>query len=784
MIPGIDFGTTNSGMSVFDGKQLRLIPLDPSNANPTVSPTALYVTNDREVFIGRKAIDTYYAHNLNRPSKMERVRVGEITLTFAELPTFIRDVFIEKDIYSPGRLFLSFKMGLANPEYLGTIVGNYYYYLEDIIATYLYVTKKRAEAYLGRDLPTIVLGRPVRYSDSAEADAYARERMIQAAFRAGYETVYLQYEPIAAAHYYETQLDHEENVLIFDFGGGTLDISVVRLGNPATRQVLANGGIPIAGNVFDERIVRKKLPAHFGEDTNYRSNGRDLPVPSAYYEAFSNWQEMLLLQMPDRLEALRHIERTAQQPLKIRALLNLITGQYGLRMFDVAESAKKQLSGQAESALVVEGRNFFVKDTLTRAEFERMIRQDVRAIEERLDSVMTAAGLQNSDIDAVIRTGGSSQIPVFIDMLEARFGSAKVRELDVFSSVTSGLGVIGHQIAAGEMEARAYHASDYRDSMKQRRENSELPLVDLTLVKQLIDLKEDTSEAREIYPALVALTPENRLIGQETALPDAPAPLSSNGEIQSIADLMEMDTALLMMTNEYRLITKTAHQLVELRAIGSGIEIVEDFTQTAFGKEEVRALARWSQVQGATFAVLLSTLGYMRVFDGDKFISRLAQPIAYQLPRLRGYPAALVGVEPTGELLTLTQAGRILRFPIANLPRSEERLLNMPLKARIVGAVYAHLLDELLIVTAGGYAMRARVDSIEATDKLNTTGIKLLTRTDCVGLHVHHAEKDLYAITTQRIIPIPADQLPTPDEPAAKLLRLKKDELLVNVAYL
>jgi molecular chaperone DnaK (HSP70) len=102
MIIGMDFGTTNSGISVFDGEKLRLIPLDPSNNNASVARTALYITNDRMVHIGRNATDTYYEQNLNRPSKLERVRVGEVEMTFAEIGTFIRDVYIEKDVFSPG----------------------------------------------------------------------------------------------------------------------------------------------------------------------------------------------------------------------------------------------------------------------------------------------------------------------------------------------------------------------------------------------------------------------------------------------------------------------------------------------------------------------------------------------------------------------------------------------------------------------------------------------------------------------------------------------------------
>ena len=179
---GMDFGTTNSGIAHYDGDQLRLLPLDPAAPNPAVARTALYLTHDRQLHFGQSAITNYYEQNLNRPVQLERVHVGEIELTFAELPTFHRDVYIERDVFSPGRLFLSFKSSLPSQGYLGTAVGEDYYLLEDIIALYLYSARRRAEQALDAELTEVVLGRPVRYSDDPEQDALAQARMLQAAF--------------------------------------------------------------------------------------------------------------------------------------------------------------------------------------------------------------------------------------------------------------------------------------------------------------------------------------------------------------------------------------------------------------------------------------------------------------------------------------------------------------------------------------------------------------------------------------------------------------------------
>ncbi|MBZ0289405.1 MAG: Hsp70 family protein, partial [Anaerolineae bacterium] len=215
MIVGMDFGTTNSGMAVYDGENLRLIPLELANRNPYIARTALYITNDRQVYIGRQAIDTYYEQNLNRPVKIEKVIVGEITLDFADLPSFKKYVYVEKDVLAPGRLFLSFKTGLKSLNYIGTVIGAQFYFLEDIVAMYLYIAKQRAEQFLKRDVRQIVLGRPVHYSMDAQEDQIARERMLNAAFRAGFEEVCFQYEPVAAAYHYETTIQSEQTVLIF-----------------------------------------------------------------------------------------------------------------------------------------------------------------------------------------------------------------------------------------------------------------------------------------------------------------------------------------------------------------------------------------------------------------------------------------------------------------------------------------------------------------------------------------------------------------------------------------
>lgn len=781
MLIGMDFGTTNSGMAAYDGHELRFVPLDPTSRNPQVARSALYITTENEVFIGRQAIDQYYAQNLNRPFKLDRVWVGEVEMTFAEIGTFLRDVYIDKDIYAPGRLFLSFKMGLSSLNYLGTIVGSDYYYLEDIIAIYLYMARKRAERHFERDLSRIVLGHPVRFSDDPEQDALARQRLLQGAYRAGFEEVYLQPEPIAAAYYYAATLESAENVLIFDFGGGTLDLSVLHLSPDGSREVLATDGIAIAGDVFDRKIVRSKFPPHFGEGTTYRSNGRLLPMPPSFYDAFTTWQDLLLLQMPDTLERLEAIARSAGDPRKISALIKLITSFAALQMFDVAETAKRQLSGQLRATLKLSGRGYHVLDSLTRSEFERLIRPEVQAIDDRVQEVLNASGLRPDQIDAVIRTGGSSQIPAFIQLLESRFGPDRVRDVEAFSSVTGGLGMIAHEIEQGRMDVPAIRPGVLTPpGYLAESHQGGVPVLDLSRMQTFIDVNMTRSDADEARPLVLLRTASNRLhlieARPDTSLPDATA--------EYLGAVSAQDRVLLM-TTDYRAISRSAGQLFGWQVAGLVLEEIERFREDKFGQEMICAVTPWAAINSAEMLLFLSTLGYGRLMPGDSLRTKLGQAVPYQMPETRGYPAALLPVGTEGEVILMSQAGRGLRLPITDLSRIEARLMSVPMRGGGLSALYLPQPAELLCITASGYAKRLASEAIPPTTEMNTSGHKLVQRTNPLPPLIYQPECPLWLVTNQRLIRFDAPEIPRRDLDRSddQLLRTRRGERLIGAFY-
>jgi hypothetical chaperone protein len=769
VIIGMDFGTTNSGIAVYDGQRLRLIPLGNASSGATIARTALYLTNDRQVYIGRHAIDTYYEQNLNRPVRIEKVCVGEIELTFAELPTHRRFVYLDKDVLAPGRLFLSFKTALSSLNYLGTVVGSHFYFLEDIIALYLYIARQRAENALGAPISRIVLGRPVRYTRDPEGDRLAQERFLKAAFRAGYDEVYLQYEPVAAAYHYESTIQGEQNVLIFDFGGGTLDISILRVGNPHTRAVLANGGLPIAGDVFDQKLVRARLPPHFGEGSAYGEGGKLLPVPSSFYEAFANWQDMLALNRPHFFESIRRIENTAQRPHQIRALRQLIASSYGLRMFDTVEAVKRELSDNTQSVIRLDGEGFTVRELVTRAEFERIIRAEIMEIDAYIDDMLAQAGLKAGQIDVVIRTGGSSQIPAFVHMLERRFGRDKIRSLDTFSSVTSGLGLIAHEIETGQISVPAYHSRDYQMAHTSARDG--VPAVDFEMMKKYVTFTENQASDQPPAAGWVVCTRDHDVVGVLGADPAA-LPLAQAAQVMAAP----ADTPLLLCTSDYRFTLKTPRQLASLRYLGLSLAASEGFQTDVFGDEHVTGLMNWGDFEAAEWALLVTRSGHYRSFQAGPLFSRIEQPVPYQIPRLKGHPLRFIERPQSGEALLFSSAGRAVRLPAAHIAPLEGRLMNVTPREAVIAAFTLPQPGDFILASASGQLRCLASGDIPPAPSLNTPGSRVIPWRALQA--VHPAIPHLYAATTQRLLVIDEADI------QRGRLRLTSSESLVSLLRL
>jgi hypothetical chaperone protein len=432
---GIDFGTSNSGIAVYDGQRVHLLPVDPKNVIPEVIKTVLYVTRDYRTSIGQEAVEYYYRDNVNRQRRFVKQWTGEIDVYGADMH-YVRDVFVYVDELQPGRLLQYLKTALRKENYEGTQIFERYYTVGDLAGTYLTLLKQRAENVLGEPIHSVTLGRPVKFSESPEQDQKAQETLRQAAHEAGFKEVDFELEPIAAALDYEQSVSKPQNVVIFDFGGGTLDIAVMRLGDPNRRKVYASGGVDIAGSDFDRAIIEKRMLSHFG----YGRVKHHPEIMEMIY-AIPDWMALPYLGTPINKNILEKAIQAGTAPIQLKALQGLIYNDLAFTFYNRVEAGKIALSDDGATIISLEDKDIALWELYTRHQFEMDIHHYLIDVEKILLDTIAKSGLEPGEIDAVVKTGGSSNIPLFTEMLTQIFGAEKVKQSNTFTSVVAGLAI-------------------------------------------------------------------------------------------------------------------------------------------------------------------------------------------------------------------------------------------------------------------------------------------------------------------------------------------------------
>ena len=430
--------TTSNPIPWYDGQQVKVLPIDRQNVLPEVVKSVLYITRDYQCAIGQEAIRQYYLHNVNRQRRYVRQWAGEIDVVGADMH-FVRDVYVYVDELKPGRLMQYLKTALRKSTpggYAGTQVFERWYKVGELVQIYLGQLKQRAEALLGESIYGVTLGRPVAFAETPEQDARAEETLRQAAHGAGFKEVDFELEPVAAALDYEQSISTAENVVIFDFGGGTLDIAVMRLGERGGRKVYASGGVDIAGSDFDRSIIQKRMLAHFGL-------GRISHQPEILelIQSVPDWMALPELATPQNRNVLEKAIRAGLAPVRLKALQALIYNDLAFTFYDRVEASKITLSEQGASVISLEDRNIPLWELYTRSQLEADIQEYTGQVEKTLLDTLALSNLKIEAIDAVVKTGGSSSIPLFTEMLVRLFGAEKVKTSNAFSSVVAGLAI-------------------------------------------------------------------------------------------------------------------------------------------------------------------------------------------------------------------------------------------------------------------------------------------------------------------------------------------------------
>lgn len=409
---GLDLGTTNSAIAVTeDGSPVRLARHRHDAGLTETFRSLLYFRHGEKPVGGPRAIDRYLASD------------------------------------GDGRLVQSMKSYLADASFQATNIFNRTTTLQDLLATLLRELRASAEADLGPIGSRVVVGRPVHFASERNEDdeKLATGRLMQALAAAGFTEVELEYEPVAAAHFYETTLDHDELVLIADFGGGTSDFSLVRVGpgqkGRGPERILGSDGVGIAGDALDARLMHHLVAPRLGMGATYKSQmgDKDLPVPVWIYARLLRWHHLSFLKSKKNLEMLEGILAQTRDTGPLRGLLHVIQDDLGYHLYRAIERTKVALSSAEEATFTFADDELHIEAKVTRAEFDTWIAEDLSTMATCVDGLLARAGVDRKDVDQVFLTGGSSFVPAVRRIFEERFGASRLRSGGELVSVASGL---------------------------------------------------------------------------------------------------------------------------------------------------------------------------------------------------------------------------------------------------------------------------------------------------------------------------------------------------------
>ena len=324
---GIDFGTTNSSIAL--------------------------AKNPREVELAQFSSLGELTDAYRSLLYLERVKEGAVnTIQSWSGPEGIEH-YLSAD--PKGRLMQSLKSFLSSRSLRGTEVFGRRYALEDLIARILKDLRKKAEHQFGIAIHSAVVGRPVRFvgAENEEDNGYAERRLREAFRAAGFESVEFELEPVAAARFYESTLVRDELILIGDFGGGTSDFSLLRVGPELQRKgrtsadFLGNAGVALAGDAFDAKIIRHLVAPALGAGSDMRSVNKILSVPGWVYAKLEHWHHLSFLKARDVMEMLKDVQAQAMEPKKIAALTHLIKEDLGYQLHQAVQKVKSDLSEES-----------------------------------------------------------------------------------------------------------------------------------------------------------------------------------------------------------------------------------------------------------------------------------------------------------------------------------------------------------------------------------------------------------------------------------------------------
>ncbi len=393
---GIDFGTTNSALAIYDE--------DSKEIHSTIIIPSLI----------------YFYHQLNGAEKS--YVVGEEAIT-----AYINDGM-------KGRFIKSIKQILSRSSFTETRIHNKRYNASDLVAVILKELKDRADELIGQDCSKAVIGRPVFFDDdNVQKDTLAQNRLSKAAALAGFTDVRFQFEPIGAAFAYEKTLAKKENVLVADLGGGTTDFTYLVLdpskvgSKDRKNDMMATGGIYIGGDSLDSAFMWEKGTPYFGKHTQYEATpGKVLTVPKSLFANICSWDQMNFFNGQRIKKDIEDYYYYSGNDSKFKNLITLIENNLGYSVFQAIEM------------------DIDIEEEIPLSTYDEIIKKDVDRISAYLNEFLLQHNIEAKDIDSLFLTGGTSMVGSIQKLFKDKFPHLTMNSGDNFKSVAKGLAYSGY----------------------------------------------------------------------------------------------------------------------------------------------------------------------------------------------------------------------------------------------------------------------------------------------------------------------------------------------------
>ncbi|MDT0555054.1 molecular chaperone DnaK [Patiriisocius hiemis] len=370
-IIGIDLGTTNSCVAVMEGSEPTVIP---NAEGKRTTPSVIAFVEGGEIKVGDPA---------------KRQAVTNPTKTISSIKRFMGNKYSEssKEVKSA-----AFNVKKGDNDTPRVDIDGRLYTPQELSAMILQKMKKTAEDYLGQDVSRAVITVPAYFNDSQ------RQATKEAGEIAGLKVERIINEPTAAALAYGLdKKSTDQKIVVFDFGGGTHDVSILELGDGVFEVLATDGDTHLGGDDVDSKII--------------------------------NW-------LADEFQSAEDMD-LRKDPMALQ------------RLKEAAEKAKIELSSSAQTEInlpyvtaTASGPKHLVK-TLTRAKFEQLIDDLVKRTIEPCQTALKSAGLSTSDIDEIILVGGSTRIPAVQEAVEKFFGKAPSKGVNPDEVVAVGAAIQG-----------------------------------------------------------------------------------------------------------------------------------------------------------------------------------------------------------------------------------------------------------------------------------------------------------------------------------------------------